>query len=232
MVGNDIVDLADVDADASTYSPRFDERTFAAAERAWLAERPDADRARWELWAAKEAAYKAVKRGHRATVFSPSSFEVETDTRRVEGDLVHGFGWVTFAGPNAGRLADLRLRVETHAEADRVHVTAWRDGDLAPQSEIAALPAASGHSDIDPSAYVRRRLIRRLAAALGVPRARLSLDRRARVPVVMVDGKDASIDVSLSHHGRFVACAWSQRDVRRARSLTRPVARRVREVCA
>jgi phosphopantetheine--protein transferase-like protein len=232
MVGNDVVDLADVDADASTYSTRFDERAFSVGERAWLDATGDAERARWELWAAKEAAFKAVKRGHRAAVFSPSALEVQITTRRADGEAVRSTGHVTLGEAVATRLAGERLRFEIDADRERVHAVAWGAGDLAPLSEVAALPHAVPASDIDPSAFVRRRLVRRLAAALGVPRARLSLGRRARVPVVMVDGRDASIDVSLSHHGRFVACAWSPRGVRRARALMRPVARRVREVCA
>ncbi len=232
MVGNDVVDLADADADASTYSPRFDERAFSADERTWLVATGDAARARWELWAAKEAAFKAVKRAHRTAVFSPSALEVEVDSRRIDGDAVKSTGHVTLGEAVASRLAGEQLRFEIEADRDHVHAIAWRAGELAPLSEVAVLPHAVPTSDIDPSAFVRRRLIRRLAAALGVPRARLSLDRRARVPVVMVDGKEASIDVSLSHHGRFVACAWSPRGVRRARSLVRPVARRAREVCA
>ncbi len=233
MVGNDVVDLADVDADASTYSPRFDARAFDADERAWMAASADPDRARWVLWAAKEAAYKALKRAHRGTVFSPSTLEVrlESSTSGPEGERWRG-GVTVGEGPNAGRIAEERLRVEVEADAERVHAVAWREGELAPSWEIAPLPQPAPTSAVDPSSYVRRRLVRKLAAALGVPRARLAIERRGRLAAVQLVGRDASIDVSLTHHGRFVACAWSPRDVRRARSLVRPAPRRTREVCA
>ncbi|MDH4016507.1 MAG: 4'-phosphopantetheinyl transferase superfamily protein [Actinomycetota bacterium] len=234
MVGNDVVDLADVDADASTYSSRFDDRVFTADEQRWIDAAVDPSRARWEIWAAKEAAYKAVKRDRPSTVFSPSAFEVELDAHGScdAGGLTRSIGVVRGAGSDAALGDGECLRVEVESNVDRVHAVARRDGEVAPDFEVAMLPAAGDAGDIDPSAFVRRRLVRKLAAALGVPTARLTLDRRKRVPIVLLDGREIPIEASLSHHGRFVACAWSQRGVRRTRPLVRSVARRAREVSA
>ena len=79
MIGNDVVDLRDPETHAGSIHPRFDARVMATSERAWLAGRPTPDRDRWMLWAAKEAAYKAMRRLDSTLVFSPSRFVVELD---------------------------------------------------------------------------------------------------------------------------------------------------------
>lgn len=234
MVGNDVVDLADVDADASTYSKRFDERVFTDAERAFIGASCDPGLCRWQLWAAKESAYKALKRVRPATVFSPRRFEVCVDEPSGSGQGLprRASARVVAKGAPASSERGMAFAVEIEWNADRVHAVAYREHEIAPHFEVAMLPIASGASDVSPSAFVRRRLIRRLAAALGVGAARVRLDRRARVPVVTLDGRECDIEASLSHHGRFVACAWSPRDVRRTRPLVHGRPRTAPEVPA
>ena len=81
MIGNDVVDLLDPESLPETLHPRFDTRVFTAREREAIAASPgdDAARARWKLWAAKEAAYKLARKRRPATVFSPHRFAVEVD---------------------------------------------------------------------------------------------------------------------------------------------------------
>jgi len=238
MVGNDVVDLADVDADASTYSPRFDARVFRDEERGWMAAAPDPESARWMLWAAKEAAYKGMKRERDAAVFSPAAMQVDFESTGSAGPdgRTRLRGTVTTFGPAADSSAPpssaARVCVEVDADAEHVHAAAWREGELAPGFEVAAMPTVEGPGAIEASSFVRRRLVRKLAAALGMKSARLAVGRRERVPIILIDGRPAPIGFSLSHHGRFVACAWSPRDVRRARSLARVDSRAAHEVRA
>ena len=44
----------------------------------------------------------------------------------------------------------------------------------------------------------------------------LEIARRGRIPVLRVDGEDAPLDLSLSHHGRFVA--WATEPICRSRA--------------
>jgi hypothetical protein len=46
-----------------------------------------------------------------------------------------------------------------------------------------------------------------IAAALGVAPGELSIVREARIPRLWRHGEPVPIDLSLSHHGRFVAFA-------------------------
>ena len=69
MLGNDVVDLRDPDSDVATHPARFDERVFAPGERALIQHSAQPARLRWQLWSAKEAAFKAAKKRSAATIF-------------------------------------------------------------------------------------------------------------------------------------------------------------------
>ncbi len=71
------------------------------------------------------------------------------------------------------------------------------------RSRVAELPAP----EADPSAAVRALAREELAPLLGTSVAALEIARRGRIPVLRIDGRDAPYDLSLSHHGRFVAYA-------------------------
>ena len=62
MVGNDIVDLRDPQSRSESLHPRFDTRVFSERERRIIGEAADSERVRWKLWAAKEAAYKLMRK--------------------------------------------------------------------------------------------------------------------------------------------------------------------------
>jgi hypothetical protein len=59
----------------------------------------------------------------------------------------------------------------------------------------------------DLSAEARALACRTLAARLGIEPQRLGVAKRERVPLLCADGEPAHADLSLSHHGRFVAFA-------------------------
>jgi hypothetical protein len=59
----------------------------------------------------------------------------------------------------------------------------------------------------DPSRAARALAARELARRAGVPPEAVRFSRRGRVPLVWLEGFDLRADVSLSHHGRFVAFA-------------------------
>ena len=73
MVGNDIVDVIDLEAEAEAEETRvrFDARICRADEREAIARSSSPSRERWCHWAAKEAAYKLFKKQLPATIFSP-----------------------------------------------------------------------------------------------------------------------------------------------------------------
>lgn len=188
MVGNDVVDLR-ARIVAGPRHPRFDVRVFAPSEHRALRESAAPDALRWAFWAAKEAAYKVAKKLDDEAVWSPVRFVVSIE-RGCEGSVEH-----------EGR----RIPVQIQSDGERVHAVATDEArSLARvQSRVAELPAP----DADPSAAVRALAREDLAPLLGTSAAALEIARRGRIPVLRIGGRDAPFDLSLSHHGRFVAYA-------------------------
>jgi len=191
MLGNDIIDLGDPETQPGVRHPRFDARVFTREERAALAAADDSERMRWSLWAAKEAAYKCLKKLEPGTCFSPARFAV-----RLEGNQT---GSVEFGGR--------RLRVALFTEGDALHAVATdaADPELAVLRVVSTLPASAAPAFASDAV---RRLARHAAAEhLGCAPDQLELWREGRVPRLRQRGAKRSLDLSLSHHGRFLAAA-------------------------
>jgi phosphopantetheinyl transferase (holo-ACP synthase) len=188
MVGNDVVDLADRETALHAMHPRFDQRVFGAEELSWVGRHGHT--ARWMLWAAKESAYKAAKKLDPRTCFSPRRFLVRLGDERI--------GTVRFG--------DRVFSVQVGIEAGACHAVAWTLSSLSPV-------VVSGVRPLDgdepwPRYAARRFAIDALAAFLGVARSELDFVKYGRVPRLLLRGKPQPGDVSLSHHGRFVAFAY------------------------
>jgi phosphopantetheinyl transferase (holo-ACP synthase) len=198
MVGNDVVDLRDRSVANGPRHPRFDTRVFAPSEHRALRESGEENPLRWAFWAAKEAAYKVAKKLDDAAIWSPVRFVVHIDAT--------GAGRVEHEG------RDISVRVEKDAE--RVHAVA--SDTSASLSQVRARVAELPTEDANPSAAVRALACEDLAGVLGRDAELLEIARRDRIPVLRVAGEDAPLDLSLSHHGRFVA--WATEPLCRSRA--------------
>lgn len=196
-VGNDVVDLADPETRLSGLHPRFDERVFCAAEREALEASRSRHRLHWALWAAKESAYKARKRLDPEAVFSPKEFEVDLSPLPTTGDGGVAVGRVFHRG-------DV-FELEVCLDGASVHAVA-KSKDEAGAQVLWKLERALG----DPSVAARRLAAAAIASALGLDPAGLRIVRRP--PVAIDRGRRLEADVSLSHHGRFVAFACTLAD--------------------
>lgn len=237
MLGNDVVDLEDVDARPETYRSRFDLRVFAEEERRAIAADPHPQARRWAHWGAKEAAYKLGRQIDPRFVFSPARLvprfgprgararEVQAQGTRPGHDAPqNGLGAVVASESVECRRGRLALAIDPRADALAlelcsfeapafVHVVAQpAGGDWAGVVMAVAVLDASGE---DPGRAVRRLAVREIARAIGVDAARLEVVRRAtgadgRIPALALDGVAFGGSLSLSHHGRFVAFAFRE----------------------
>jgi len=189
MVGNDVVDLGDVDARTGARHPRFDERVFAPSERRRIAASADGEQLRWILWAAKESAYKLARRGDARAVFAPTRFVVELDDRR-RGCVRH-----------AGRTYPVRVTLD----GDCVHVVATLP-DI--RDVLAGTRRIAARRDGAASREARELAIAAAAMRLRVDARALTITREKRIPRLRLreGGREVAL-LSLSHHGRFVAYA-------------------------
>lgn len=198
LVGNDVVDLRDPDTGSDAIHPRFDIRVFTEDERRWIAEALRPVRLRWTLWAAKESAFKVAVKLQPGTRFHPRRFAVRLmeNAGVTRAEVIHHL---------AGR-----FDVWIEEARDWVHAVARPadEEESAPLSALSFLEAASR----DASAAGRR--VRELAMKAVAPLIpaegdELSIVMEDGIPRLRRDGAPLPVDLSLSHHGRLVACAWS-----------------------
>jgi len=189
-IGNDIVDLADPETRHQGLHRRFDERVFRPEERALLGGGESGHVMRWALWAAKESAYKAEKRLDPDVVFSPKQFAVELSA------LPGGRGVAGGQVEHRGHVLDLQV----HVDGTSLHAVA-----TSTRAARARLLWSVDRAVSDPSATVRRLAATGIASALDLDPSDIQI--AGRPPVALHRGRPLLTDLSLSHHGRFMAFA-------------------------
>jgi phosphopantetheinyl transferase (holo-ACP synthase) len=200
-IGNDIVDLTDPEAAPGAHHPRFAERVCHEVERWVIARAAAPNRMLWAHWAAKESAFKALRQLDPSVRFLPRQLRVHFHAS--DGDTLYGC-------VHAGRHA---ARVEVHLEADRLHALASVDAPAATGRRTVRWRVARRPPEAAAvSVAVRRLLGAALAHRLGCAPLDIAITAaqpRGTPPRVLVRGRPAAVDVSLAHHGRFIAFAYA-----------------------
>ncbi|MGD9765012.1 MAG: 4'-phosphopantetheinyl transferase superfamily protein [Candidatus Binatia bacterium] len=205
-IGNDIVDLRDAETQPGAAHPRFAARVCRPEELAAIERAASPTRALWMHWAAKESAFKALRKQVAELRFLPRRFAVDLGAAR-RGAAVASV-----------RIGAWRAAVRIRVGSDYLHAVARVDMDGATVGAQRRAPVASAvrRTGALPaprcSAAARALLARALAGRLRRDVAAVEIRRaasRGAPPRVYVDGARAPIDVSLSHHGRFVAVAYA-----------------------
>jgi phosphopantetheinyl transferase (holo-ACP synthase) len=196
LVGNDVVDLRDPENQPHAIHARFDERVFNHAERARLAVEATAHLTRWRMWAAKESAYKVASKLDQRVRFLPRRFSVQF-TGHAQAVVRHAVGRfdITFSGTEDW----------IHAVATSCHGASSR---FRP-SALIERSRRSGLAALDASLRVRALASSALEHALSIAPGQVEIARVGRVPVALWKTAPLPVDMSLSHHGRFLACVWS-----------------------
>jgi hypothetical protein len=223
LLGNDLVDLRHprlLRGQRDGFA-RLKARILSPEEIDWLAIEPHPDRL-WILWAAKEVAFKVRSKVESASsVFRPREFTASLSV--TAGDE----GWRDVRGRVSGGGMEVALR--GWMSPQYVHLIGSSGRELPSQAEMGVeripieveLDALRDHFSSRewrcirsvPSAWVRILAKRRLLDLLGGAPEGLEIvtsERHPgeRPPRVLICGKESmEVDVSLSHHGRYVAWA-------------------------
>jgi hypothetical protein len=233
-LGNDVVDLRHHGASRRSRDLRFLSRVFTEEERNDILSAPDPDRSLWIHWAGKEAIYKSVSKAlgsppvfvhsRFAVRFPPADLERSTAADpRPQEDLLCG----------TGRYEDLSFQIRAEGSASFVQSVSWSqqsDGTTpdfqwdchCAQEDTRGVPTelrgVFSTEEWDcvthrASALTRIRAREALAVRLGVEvmdlqiRCRDGLPGR-RIPTVWLRNREIPVDLTLSHHGAFLAWAF------------------------
>lgn len=229
-VGNDLVDLADPQSQPDAIHPRWDERVFTPEERETLFQDGDPHTLRWLLWAAKESAFKAAKKLDASVWFQPRAFV----TQRLCDDQIR-VTWTPKDRPAPHQRSvgpcepcpSAMFRVWFDTAQDWVHAmaTPWTQAEK-PEGMVSAVepsePTPPSHHPLwrvpdfswpvgDPSAAVRALAQTAVARLLTLGEPLVEIVTSSGIPTAIFKGRRLPVDLSLSHHGRFIACGVSNR---------------------
>jgi hypothetical protein len=232
-LGNDVVDLEASENRGKSGDRRFLDRVFSAREQRLIgtAELPDV--LLWALWAAKEAAYKAVSRNDPTVCSIPRRYPVLLDREKVRAVQCGAAGAVCPVAPGdsysvglglmgaAGDACRLTGRVLTPGGGGLALRIAVTDGCVHALAAGASEAfdhivervdfCEEGGDTDDPSAFVRARLIREIAGRRHLPAEEIEIRKDPEcpgAPRVFHRGLPLADEISLSHDGRFTAFAW------------------------
>lgn len=208
ILGNDVVDLRNPDANVPDLHGRFADRVFSQTEQSLIdsAELPEQEL--WLYWACKEAAFKALVAVYPQMLFSWRNFNI-----RREGEVLT----VVHAGHS---LAAWHHQLPGEA----IHVVAL--GSMPHEGVPASLPTAkqikdtysfigevdtqalSADPDLDESTVLRAWALEHLRKALQLGTRQFNImTTPAGVPYLALAGQRRGA-LSLSHHGRYLAAAF------------------------
>ncbi len=227
FVGIDVVDLNDPRTRGKAADARFVSRVLDEVEAGAVRAAAQPDVELWSHWASKEAAFKtATKLRGKPPVFRHAAFGVRWGGPRREGEP--RMGMVSYE--------ELRIPVMVVADADVIQAVCYTHPRPAAVREEVRLglepldaPGAPwsgplvdllvGFTEREADAIsTRRSAAVRIGARMeladmlriDVSRVEIVCDPGLpgrRPPRVLVDGSPARADVSLSHHGRWIAWA-------------------------
>lgn len=231
LLGNDIVDLNEAGVSGKSKDTRFLSRVFSEQEQATISDAANPDLTLWVLWAAKETAYKIVSKLTSPPVFAHQNFEgiikkvVESGQNpaivsgqvryatyvieleaKCDLEYVHALG--TFV--KTGRLSDYSVCINTK-ELTSDESMQWQN-DAALRKDFTKKELASIHHA--NSALVRSYCKQDIAERLKIDSSRLQIirptrEKKPQPPYLLLDNKRSKLDISLSHHGKWLAWAYS-----------------------
>jgi len=230
-LGNDVVDLRHPRCRARPEDDRLPLRILTEAERGWREAAPEEEgrlRRLWALWAAKETAFKAVsKAAGQPPVFRHKEF-VASIREWLDDDVFHFSGIVHWRGHRC-HIEGMATAEFLHM-VGWIGIVPDRDHARGAESSPPLLEVGIEGSGTEPaeeegsglSGRVRRLACRRLASHLrrlgmgddaGVNGHAPSIHigssgngGRRRPPGVWVNDRPLhGVDLSISHHGRYVA---------------------------
>ena len=217
LVGNDIVDLHDPWSQPENIHDRFDSRAFTPAERSRIGEGRSGHHLRWSLWAAKESAFKIARKLDRDVKFFPGDFAVRMfDDARAE--VTHRVGRFTVWFERADGWVHAVAMPETDPGSakdtppagvgSRVRRVAEDAGGSS--DEKAGVRGEAPDRRSRSSERVRDVARAAVGSLMNVCPSDIEIQSDAGIPTLHRAGKRLPVDLSMSHDGRFVACAWSE----------------------
>ena len=211
-VGNDIVDLTTSYAREKISDTRFIERVLTATERRCLdCHSETAVLLLWSFWAAKETAYKVIRKQYSDVSSAPRRYDVRLDhIPDITASGTPGVGGVV-------ETPHTPVFIRMTARHNFIHCIGVSEEPAFLDSIVAGTGTVTDTVSPHGDSRTARELVRhRLSSVLNQDLSVIDIIRTKDIqgltpPAVFIGGERSPIDLSLSHDGYFVAYAFSRR---------------------
>jgi len=232
FVGNDIVDLTLPETKDKAENKSFMSRVFDSHELACINSAAKPNRVLWSIWAAKETAFKIALKLKKEVIFSPKKFSVQCDAFNAQGQPLSGLsGFVNFENHffpvrwdyKQGYVHCLGLGISANEKRVKeslaplhkaIHIGDTRSSQRPYSKRDSLILFSIGNtinSAVNDESHDVRDLAKRLISQIydGDFEIVKSLSKHGSgTPVIFSRGHPVDgLDLSLSHHGKFVAAA-------------------------
>ncbi|NRB59648.1 MAG: 4-phosphopantetheinyl transferase family protein [Winogradskyella sp.] len=186
MLGNDIVDVELANIQSNWRRPRYLDKLFTTEEHNYIKSSSNASTMVWTLWSMKEAAYKLYTQLRPSRFYNPKSFVCHL---KDHNEVIY---------------KDFHCYVNTEITSNYILSEASFEC-----SEISSkIIQFEIHVSQNQSEFLQEQLFKVLNDVLQIDKKGFIFQKDCfGIPKVTFDNKE--INVSLSHHGRFGAIAYS-----------------------
>ena len=200
-VGNDVVDLKEPANAGKSRDSRFLKKILTDAEIEYVKNADNPDMELWSLWACKETAYKVIRKYLSETAFVPRRWQTVLNKTHSE----YSEGEVVILGKDG-------VYIRLFSNRDYIHCVGA--DNLTVLDKLIRSVECLPKEETNPSFFSRYCLVQSIAKHFSLNSHEIKIRRTKQSgdlqpPRVYVGGKKADIDISLSHDGRFVACAFN-----------------------
>jgi len=204
MLGNDIIDLKDVDSKDLLNNTKFIQRVFTNLEQEIIFHSNQPQVRAWTIWGAKEAAYKAISRYDSELVFSPVKFITSEDLSSVSYKS-------TELALNAVSTNDY-VYVEAYSKKIKkeniiTHIKHIKDLKNDPLVQGFALPPSYNELSTFTRAMALS-VFNKIWYDQKIQIENISPETKKRIPLLKVNNEYTNTILSLTHHGSWCAFTY------------------------
>lgn len=188
MIGNDIVDLRFAKLNSRWQEQRFLDKIFTVEEQHYIFSQPNQFQNIWRMWSMKESVYKLNFRTEKVIRFNPKDFQC------------------TIESENIGAVKFYAQFISTHTKtnSDFIYSTAFTS--LNWQSETFFLSEILKEQRV----ITYQKIIEFYADLKGHDQKYLTIKKNPfGIPEIYYNNILEKEQLSLSHHGKYGACAFT-----------------------
>ncbi|MEM8892587.1 MAG: 4'-phosphopantetheinyl transferase superfamily protein [Bacteroidota bacterium] len=195
MIGHDIIDLTYEDHPSRWKEERYWRKVLVCEEIGWVKSQENPFESFLICWAIKEASYKVVCKFNLQHRFIPKKFII----RKIENHKYYDSIYFSVNSPIG------KLFAKVQVSTTFIQATVSLTKPLLEQAHSQTFPLAAS-AYLSQSSETQKIILEHFTSYFD--KENLEIRKKNSLPALYISGKEAPIDLSISHHGHWGAFAY------------------------